>query len=651
MLFLLPIHAAVAAPVAEHGPAPRADVPSEEVVVERDRASGVPEGAGTVTVVPVDERLPASADLPSVVSMSPGTTVRRLGGLGSYASVSVRGSTDRQVEVLLDGVPLNPDGASTVDLSHLPLAAFSRVEVHRGLAPLDLGAAPIGGVVHLVSREEPAASLALTGGSFRTGRLTGLWRGDPSKGPDLLIAGEALTVGGRYRFHDDAGTAYVPEDDTVRVRENADRHQGALHARWRTGDERLALTLVQSLLAREEGVPGFAFAPTREVRYETLSDLQAARLDAVVGSTRLAALAWARVRREQLRDGLGEIGLGPRHTDELTLSPGLRATLGTAATPRLALHGLLDVHGDRYAARDRLSGGVEDPRARLVGRAGVGATWTIGALALYPSVIATALRSGGVTVGSVDPRLGARLDLSRHLALTATAARGLRPPDVTELWGDRGALVGNPALRPERSTTIDLGARWVSGAVRAELVGFHGAAVDRIVWVQNAQRIARPENLEHSVVSGLEAAAAVAVGPFESWTSVTRTFSAQRSDRPAYDGKELPRLPDWEIHQRTTFGGERWRVGHTLTHASPTWHDAVNWYRTAPRTLHGVFARVGTERLQVEAEVANVADRIAERVPANPLDPDGATTLQPVTDFAGMPLPGRTLYLTLRWTP
>lgn len=650
MLFLpltfVPYLGALAAPVADPG----SEEASEEVVVVRGR-EGPTAGAATVTVVPVDDRLPATADLPSVVSMAPGTQVRRLGGLGSYATLSLRGSSERQVEVLLDGVPLNPDGASALNLADLPLAAFSRVEVYRGLAPLDLGAAPIGGVVHLVTREEPASGVGVTAGSFRSGRLSGLWRGDPARGPDLLIAGEALSAGGGWRFHDDRGTVYVPDDDLVRARENADRHQGAIVARWRTGGPRARFTWLHSLLAREEGVPGFAFAPTREVRYETLGDLQAWRLDAVAGATRVGVLAWAGIRRERLRDAQGEVGLGPRHTDELTLSPGLRATLGTVPSRRIALHALFDLHGDRYVARELLAGAREAPRARLVARGGAGATVVLGPLELHPSLLATALRSGEARIGSVDPRLGARLDLTDRLALTANAARALRPPDPAELWGDRGATVGNPDLRPERGTTLDLGARWEGERLRAELVGFASRARDRIVWVQNAQRVARPENLGDSWVIGVEASVTLAAGPLESWTSLTRTASAQISDRPAYDGKALPRLPAWSVAQRTAFVGEGWRVGHTLTHASSTWYDAVNWYRAAPRTLHGIFVRLGSDGLELEAEVSNLTDRIAERVPANPLDPEGASTVQPVTDFAGMPLPGRTLYLTLRWTP
>ena len=81
------------------------------VVVEGERAeapdpSRVP---AVVTVVEVDESLPAAHDLGEVVEATAGATVQRLGGLGDFAAVSIRGSSFRQVTVCLDGIPLNPD--------------------------------------------------------------------------------------------------------------------------------------------------------------------------------------------------------------------------------------------------------------------------------------------------------------------------------------------------------------------------------------------------------------------------------------------------------------------------------------------------------------------------------------------------------------
>ena len=126
----------------------------------------------TVTVIPIDERLARTSDLASVLETTTGASVSSFGGLGDYSAVSLRGSTWRQVEIFLDGIPLNPDGGSTVNLAEIPLWAFDRVEVYRSGAPPQFLAAPIGGVVNLVTRDEPGSpTLGIAGGSHRTAKI------------------------------------------------------------------------------------------------------------------------------------------------------------------------------------------------------------------------------------------------------------------------------------------------------------------------------------------------------------------------------------------------------------------------------------------------------------------------------------------------
>ena len=89
------------------------------------------ETSAAVTTIPVDERLRASAELADVVGASAGVHLQRLGGLGNYSVVSIRGSSARQVEVFVDGVPLNPHGSAPVNLAELSLDAFERIDVYR----------------------------------------------------------------------------------------------------------------------------------------------------------------------------------------------------------------------------------------------------------------------------------------------------------------------------------------------------------------------------------------------------------------------------------------------------------------------------------------------------------------------------------------
>ena len=143
---------------------------TEEVEVVGQAPDEVSATPAQVTVIPVDERLPASADVATAVARAPGVVVRRLGGLGDLAQVGIRGAGARQSEVLLDGIPLNPEGGSAVDLSELPLRALDRVEVYRGQAPALLGTTALGGAVALWTTDAPVTRVSLGAGSWGTAR-------------------------------------------------------------------------------------------------------------------------------------------------------------------------------------------------------------------------------------------------------------------------------------------------------------------------------------------------------------------------------------------------------------------------------------------------------------------------------------------------
>ncbi len=100
--FLAPAHATE--------PDPASDEAGGLIVVEAD---GLLEGEGTasLTVIPVDERLARDASVAGVLERVAGARVLSLGGLGDFSAVGIRGSSLRQVQVFIDGIPLNPDGS------------------------------------------------------------------------------------------------------------------------------------------------------------------------------------------------------------------------------------------------------------------------------------------------------------------------------------------------------------------------------------------------------------------------------------------------------------------------------------------------------------------------------------------------------------
>ncbi|MFM2246454.1 MAG: hypothetical protein RL071_2528, partial [Pseudomonadota bacterium] len=276
---------------------------------------------------------------------------------------------------------------------------------------------------------------------------------------------------------------------------------------------------------------------------------------------------------------------------------------------------------------------------------------------------------------AVSPRVGLVLRPWAPLRLAANAQRAFRAPDLTELYGDRGAAIGNPRLRPEQGLHWDVGGRLAlpaRPAVQAELelLHFWSAVNDQIIYIQNSQNTAVPINFGETWTQGLELGAGGAWGiggpagaapvTLELRTAATWTTSRNLSPQPELANNQLPRVPSAQLYQESGLQlGARWRLGHSYTRVSGNHWDATNFYLSPPRALHGAFLRWSAplgaaeargHRLALEASGQNLGDQIVQVVPRNRLDPeDDALRVEPVVDFAGFPIAGRALFVGLRW--
>ncbi|MEO0603246.1 MAG: TonB-dependent receptor, partial [Myxococcota bacterium] len=442
------------------------------------------------TVVRVDEVAQPADGVEDVLVTVPGVRVRRLGGLGAFAGVSLRGTGFRQTLVRLDGVPLNPDGVAAVDLSRFPLAGIETLRVTSGRPAATVGAAPIGGVVDLQTASTPRfASAEVAVGSFRSVRGSAAVGQTTRGGVEGTLALDGFATGGGFSYLDDGGTRFVTEDDRFVDRQNNDRRQLSGLGRLRLGDGRL--TVLATGATREEGLPGSIGIPLDGVRFATSRGLVAVegRQTTAVSDRRLQL--WGLLRREQLRDpqgALGRIDAGQR--DRFDVFGGKVA--GQRQLGRVTLRGSVAARHEAFARRQD-QGGVT--RARRWGAsASVDAPVALGPLTWTPGLDLRALLSrlpDQGEVGAVLPGMTAVLFGDRAVSAWLSATAGFRPPDLTELYGDRGTLVGNPDLRPERATKAELGLR-AAGRGKVTL-GFDGAVSvtairDAIGWLQNNQR-------------------------------------------------------------------------------------------------------------------------------------------------------------------
>jgi vitamin B12 transporter len=129
------------------------------------------------------------------------------GGSAGLATVSLRGPDPSETMLTLDGQLLNDANTGDVDISQLPVAAFSAIDVSEGLGPQDLeGSSTIGGAVNLLSlrpTREPHEAFSLSSGSFGQSEA---W---------MNATGSQGKLGYAFALDDQQETGYVNETDLV----------------------------------------------------------------------------------------------------------------------------------------------------------------------------------------------------------------------------------------------------------------------------------------------------------------------------------------------------------------------------------------------------------------------------------------------------
>lgn len=112
-------------------------------------------------------------DLAHLLDKASGIRIRETGGVGSDMSVTLNGFTGRHVKIFMDGVPMQGFGAA-FQLNNIPVSVAERIEVYKGVVPIEFGTDALGGVINIVTNQTTNSFLdaSYSFGSFNTHRTS-----------------------------------------------------------------------------------------------------------------------------------------------------------------------------------------------------------------------------------------------------------------------------------------------------------------------------------------------------------------------------------------------------------------------------------------------------------------------------------------------
>ncbi len=442
-----------------------------------------------------DIRDSQAVDLPSLLRREAGFEFSQNGGPGTTTSLFMRGGRGNQTLVLIDGVRIQDASFGSTAIQHIMLDEVERVEVVRGNVSSLYGSGAIGGVVQVFTkrgRGAPSAGGEVTIGERGTSRFTGSYGGE---------------VGGtRFNFtaskFDTRGFSVLDQRLAPNANTDADGYR----------NESFAGSLSHKFSATQE--TGISFLNARgRVEYDSAFDARTDRHDSTQTLQSMQAywegrfferwtsrvtLAEGSDYRTDKRNSNFNSSSNTRNRqfgweNRLRIAPGHEAGLGVENLRQtLSNSGLTPQNRRRDADSLRLS---------YLGNIG------------RHSLQANLRGEDYSDFGRANTHfVGYGFDLADDWRLTASGSTAFRAPTFQDLYG----FGGDPALRPERTRTSELGFQWASVPHRLRVVAFDTQYIDAITFSANRSR-----NLRRANVNGVESSYSGQIAGFDLRASLT----------------------------------------------------------------------------------------------------------------------------------
>jgi outer membrane cobalamin receptor len=537
-----------------------------------------------------------SQTLADILQAINGLQIRQIGGLGNPVSVSIRGSSSKQVQLYIDGQLVNDSQFGGFDLNQIPTEQIQSIEISKNQA-IGSGSTPIGGVIRIntYNPSQDKLKLSLASGSFSHKELNLLY--------NKAFSSNNLSVGGSYLKTDNDYGYLVPQSfansnqsTTEPLRNNQfEKKSLYLNNQYSFTNQRIRLTLQYN--DQHKALPNYqnntpenasslssntwrlgyrhsiytdikwldnltfeAYKEEKSERYlDILTDIK--RLDANYDTTKThAELTSSFLFDSQYGDFVVSpyIQLNKQHFDSLSFD----------------INGQIDCNG--ISSCDVIA---EQNQWLLGSRF----EWqqNNGPLSAYSLLTQLNEQNKNIAVNQSDAEtFNSKQDhqtqeigviyQGQRLKTELIASNGIRTPTLFELFGDRGLFKGSDELMPEQAKTLTFGVTYsnqlaqMNYSVSTSI--YHQQSDNAIIAIFNSSGVGAYENVSDATLNGLELETKLVVSPALTINLQANFIDSQSSSViSSFNNKKLPGIyhqqhslsvnyqfnPKWKLHIRT----------------------------------------------------------------------------------------------------
>ncbi len=475
------------------------DVGLDEIEVSAQRAPVTySQAARIISVMGRDEIEAAPAQsVQELLGFIPGVDIRKRGGEGVQADISIRGSSFDQVMILLNGINITDPQTGHHNLN-LPvsLQQIQRIEVLEGSASRVFGPNAFSGAINIITKGQ-------TGNRVSAGITSG-----ENKYFNLDVSGSAQTGGANQyiAFNRKSSDGYIEntdfESNNIFYSLNADIGNDKLSAQFGYTEKAFGAnsfytpkypdqfeevrTFFSSL--RWEFKSKIHLVPTvywrrHFDRFELFRNEAPSwytthnyhRTDAAGAGVN----AWAGTK-------FGKTAFGIEHRFEYILSNVLGEPLGKP----------VDVKGEDAQ--------YTNSKARNISSLFLEHSYYNGKWMVSAGVLANVI-SDSKTGVNFFPGIDISYAISQSFKLYGSANRSLRMPTFTDLYYNGPTNVGNPDLKPETASSAEGGVKILGKTLNGSFTFFYRNGENSIDWVRKpGEEVWHTKNLTNLVSSGIE---------------------------------------------------------------------------------------------------------------------------------------------------
>ncbi|MGD8780596.1 MAG: TonB-dependent receptor [Ignavibacteria bacterium] len=560
--------------------------------------------------------------------------VKSYGGLGSLESVSLRGSTNAQVLILIDGQRLNNAQDGSVDLSSIPLDAVEKIEVVKGGNSAMYGSDAVGGVINIITKSmarKNKLDFSLNGmyGTYNT-QAYDVSVGQGIKNFDYFVSYSRTQTDGDYEYTDNTGSKTKWKNSDTKA-DNIFVKGGYLF------EDQSRLSAFYKYRKSDNGSPGSIDYPNYSARSKVDNNHISLSYEGLsLGPFAFNFNTYWMKRDHHYNNPESYLGL-----EENIYNSRALGVLVQAFTD-LNKFGLLsygyEFRQDKLEC-DNLVNGVAQPfignHQHNINSVYFQNDWKHDFDHVWKLTVVPAIRLDNYPEEGVGSQFSPKVGLTfSHDKIWRGSVRGnvgrvYRAPTYEDLyWPEDSWTVGNPDLKPEKGVTYDLGfiVQFAGlGSWSIESTYFGSKLDNLILWASGASGKWMPTNVAKANIYGIESK--IAWRGFDDFAEIQASYTNMSakddSDDPATSGKYLIYRPKNKFDLTLNLNYEIASLNFYYNYVGKRFHDSGNTIEMDSYSL--INANIGIEpklfgiNCNMKLELNNLGDKEIQATQGSPL--------------------------------